>query len=696
MTQAAGQEKPENPTPVRGLGSRLYSNAIYLWGNTTLTALAGLGVWVIVAGLRDSEQVGLGATTVSAMMLLVMFSHLGLGSGLIRFVPEAGRKAPLLMNAAFCLGTLVAGAMALVFLLGLPLWAPRLGFLRDDPLLASSFVLFTAAGTVFWIQDQALVAQRRGELLFLRNVLHNLMRLLLPFALLAGLAGATGIVVSVGAPVVISAALGAAIFLPASLSGYRPALALARKPIAQILPFSSGTYVSELLMTAPGFVLPLIIINLRTAEEAGYFYVAWFLGYILSTVSFSLGLSLFAEGSNSEGELPRLLRASLRRALALAVAGAVLALFLSNEALLVFGAEYSDNASSLLRIVAIAAIPATITNLYLAAERVRKRIGSLILMGGVVAIATLGISYLLLPEMGLTGAGIGILAGQSLGAALALARGFPRLGPSPAPAKAPTAAPLATARPARVQPAAASITSGRPTVSVVICSLNEASNLSHVLPSIPPWVHEVILVDGRSTDQTVDVARRLRPDIRIHYQEGHGKGEALRYGVHQATGQVIVTLDADGETDPRDLPSFVNQLLLGHDFVKGSRFADGWRKKPPHRLLGNYLIVNTCNLLFGTKFTDLCSGYNAFWREVPQRVNLWAEDGWNYEPLIIARVLKAGLDIVEQPQTYRGRVSDDSKLSSWTQGFNAMKVLLRERLSNGEATIPTSREAQQQ
>ena len=236
---------------------------------------------------------------------------------------------------------------------------------------------------------------------------------------------------------------------------------------------------------------------------------------------------------------------------------------------------------------------------------------------------------------------------------------------------------------------------GRPTVSAVICALNEASNLQHVLPAIPACVDEVILVDGGSTDETVAMARSLRPDIRILYQNGHGKGDALRHGIQHARGQIIVTLDADGETDPGDLPAFVKRLMLGHDFVKGSRFANGWRSKPLHRLLGNFLIVSTCNLLFGTKFTDLCSGYNAFWRDVPERVNLWAEDGWNYEPSFIARALKAGLDIVEEPQSYRGRLSDKSKLDSWVQGFTAMKVLLRERLRASGELVSTVKRAQQ-
>ena len=221
-----------------------------------------------------------------------------------------------------------------------------------------------------------------------------------------------------------------------------------------------------------------------------------------------------------------------------------------------------------------------------------------------------------------------------------------------------------------------------PTITALFCSLNEAPNLSRVLPKIPSQVDEVLLVDGHSTDGTVELAKRLRPDIRVLYQQGRGKCDALRYGVEQATGEIIVTLDADGETDPEDMPRFIEPLLAGYDFVKGSRFATGWKHKPPHRLLGNFVIANTCNILYGTRFTDLCSGYNAFWKSVLDRANIWADDGWNYEPLIIARVLRAGLKVREVAQTFGGRISEESKLGDWGQGFKSMRVLVRERFSS--------------
>lgn len=222
---------------------------------------------------------------------------------------------------------------------------------------------------------------------------------------------------------------------------------------------------------------------------------------------------------------------------------------------------------------------------------------------------------------------------------------------------------------------------GRPKVTVLVCTLNEEKNLPHVLPRIPEWVDEVLLADGHSTDKTVDVATRLRPDIHILYQPGKGKGDALRYGLEHAQGDIIVTVDADGATDPREMYSFVKPLLNGYDFAKGSRFA---RRMPSnrswHRILGNFIITLVFDALFFARYTDLCSGYNAFWRERLRKVmGTWPSDGFENEPLINARAKTGKLKVVEVAHTDSGRLTGDVKEVSLRQGFKAIKTIIRER-----------------
>lgn len=218
-----------------------------------------------------------------------------------------------------------------------------------------------------------------------------------------------------------------------------------------------------------------------------------------------------------------------------------------------------------------------------------------------------------------------------------------------------------------------------PKVTILVCTLNEEANLPHLLPLIPSWVDELLLVDGHSQDSTVQVAAELRPDARILSQPNRGKGDALRYGIQQATGDIIVTLDADGTTDPADLRRFVDPLLEGYDFVKGSRFKLGRpANKPWHRVLGNWLITFTFNVLFFRRYTDLCSGYNGFRKRAIEKIKL---NGHNFEdePLINCRVRKAGLRVKEVGHVDRGRQNGASKAPAWRQGFGAIRTIVRER-----------------
>jgi glycosyltransferase involved in cell wall biosynthesis len=218
-------------------------------------------------------------------------------------------------------------------------------------------------------------------------------------------------------------------------------------------------------------------------------------------------------------------------------------------------------------------------------------------------------------------------------------------------------------------------------VSVVIPTLNEEKNLVYVLPKIPLWVHEVLLVDGHSTDQTVAMARKLRPGIRVVQQQGHGKGAALRTGFAAATGDIIVTLDADGSTDPREIPAFIGPLLAGADFVKGSRFLQGGGTADItfYRHWGHWALLQLVRLIFGGRYSDLCYGYNAFWGHVLPQLALDA-DGFEIETLMNLRALRAGLRIAEVASFEAPRIHGTSHLRTIPDGWRVLKTILRERV----------------
>jgi len=218
-----------------------------------------------------------------------------------------------------------------------------------------------------------------------------------------------------------------------------------------------------------------------------------------------------------------------------------------------------------------------------------------------------------------------------------------------------------------------------PRISVVIPALNEAQNLQYVLPHIPPTVSEVILVDGHSTDGTIAVAQRLLSSIHIVKQKGRGKGNALRAGFAACTGDIIVMLDADGSADPGEIPRFVEALKLGDDFAKGSRFLQGGGSHDITALRwgGNYTLCRLVNILFGTRFSDLCYGYNAFWRHCLDCIEIDC-DGFEVETLISLRIHKANLKIVEVPSFEHPRRYGYSNLHTFRDGWRVLRTIIKE------------------
>ncbi|MGX1545068.1 glycosyltransferase family 2 protein [Streptomyces adustus] len=224
-----------------------------------------------------------------------------------------------------------------------------------------------------------------------------------------------------------------------------------------------------------------------------------------------------------------------------------------------------------------------------------------------------------------------------------------------------------------------------PPVSVVIPAMNEAENLPYVFKTLPDWIHEVVLVDGNSTDGTVEVARDLWPGVRVVAQDGRGKGDALITGFEACTGDIIVMVDADGSADGNEIVSYVSALVSGADFAKGSRFANGGGTDDMTfvRKLGNWALCTVVNRKFGARYTDLCYGYNAFWRHCLDKIDLDCT-GFEVETLMNIRVVKAGLKVQEIPSHEYLRIHGTSNLRAVRDGLRVLRVILGERSNRRE------------
>jgi glycosyltransferase involved in cell wall biosynthesis len=245
------------------------------------------------------------------------------------------------------------------------------------------------------------------------------------------------------------------------------------------------------------------------------------------------------------------------------------------------------------------------------------------------------------------------------------------------------------------------------TISVVIPALNEARNLPYVFARLPPDIYEVVLVDGFSVDDTVAVARQLKPDVHIVAQTRQGKGNALACGFAAATGDIIAMVDGDGSADPGEIPRFVAALLDGADFAKGTRFAAGGGSSDITRLrsCGNYLLTGFFNACYDRNYSDLCYGFNVFWRRhvpvlgldatSPSRTGGEARlrgDGFEIETLIHVRAAKAGLVVAEVPSFEHSRIHGVSNLNAFRDGLRVLRTILGERRPvPGQPATPDTR-----
>ena len=216
--------------------------------------------------------------------------------------------------------------------------------------------------------------------------------------------------------------------------------------------------------------------------------------------------------------------------------------------------------------------------------------------------------------------------------------------------------------------------------TLLIPTLNEEKNLPRILPKIPPVITEVLIVDGHSQDDTVKVAKELCPESRIVYQKEKGKGDAIRCGIEAATGDIIVILDADDSMDPGEIPKFIEPLLNGYDYAKGSRFLNGGgtNDMPLYRRLADKAFVTLVNILYRAKFTDSSYGYKAFWKKSFKDIGLRAE-GFEIEAEIDIKASKANLKIKEVPCMEERRFGGTPKLRAFSDGWRILRTIIGER-----------------
>jgi len=219
-----------------------------------------------------------------------------------------------------------------------------------------------------------------------------------------------------------------------------------------------------------------------------------------------------------------------------------------------------------------------------------------------------------------------------------------------------------------------------PTVTVMIPTLNESGNLPYVLNTIPDWVDEILIVDGRSQDDTLRIAQDLRPDVRVIRVARSGKGAAMKFGFEAAKGDFIIALDADGSMDGAMIGAFRDAFVSGAEYVKGTRFGPGGGSADITRIrrVGDWGICLLIRLLFGAKYTDATYGYVGIRSDAVKKIGI-DSDGFEVETLIGIRAHRAGLRIAEVTCFESTRIIGKSNLHALRDGGRILRVIFRER-----------------
>ncbi|MFU8851167.1 lipopolysaccharide biosynthesis protein [Micromonospora sp. SL1-18] len=390
----------------------LNGNVYALMLNTAVSSLLGITYWALAARLYSPAEVGVGAATVSTMTFLSNLSQLNLNGAIARFLPTAAAQGSRLVGYAYGVTCLAALTLGGGFLLLAPLVTDRLDFLHRTPLIAVAFILSVAGWCVFTLQDSVLTALRGVVWVPIENTAFGLAKIAL-LVLLAGAVPSLGIFISWNLAVV-------AALIPVNVLVFRRLLPRQRaRRTEAALPDRRGLarfvaldYVGYLFMQAGTNALPLIVTARLGAEANGVFYVAWLLGGSLELVAYHFGTSLTVESAADESRLAAYARQMLRRGLLLFVPAVVLLWVSAPLLLALFGSNYAATGSGTLRLFAVAVLPKLVLTVFVAASRVQRRVGRIILVQAATSTLVVSLALVAMAEIGVAGVGVAYLTGQ--------------------------------------------------------------------------------------------------------------------------------------------------------------------------------------------------------------------------------------------------------------------------------------------
>ncbi len=405
----------------------LYRNGYALMVNAVTTSVLGVLYWVIAARFYSTEAVGINSAAISTMTFLSTAARLYLDGALIRFLPRSGERATRLIKYSYLIGGLASVVIGVIFLLGLNLWAPALGFLRSSTLMVITFLVATVASCIFTDQDGAMIGLRQAHWVPVENILFAVAKIVMLF-LLAKVVPEYGIYASWVIPLIISLIpVNLLIFLkllPKHIKeSTEPETSVGPK---EIFHYAGGLYAGYIFSAASLRLLPLVVLQVVGSHAAAYFTLPWMIITSMQLIIPSMYGSLTVEASRDQSKLVKYSRQAFTQTARLLVP-MILFLFAVGPYLLrLFGKNYAAESDTLLRLLCLALLPQIVTGLYFGIARIHKAVGGVVKVQAGLFVMNITLSYALLEKFGITGVGISWLISQL---AIALILYFTQLRP---------------------------------------------------------------------------------------------------------------------------------------------------------------------------------------------------------------------------------------------------------------------------
>ena len=393
----------------------LYKNSIYLMLSTGVMATFGFFFWIINARIYSAEQIGIGTTLLSIMSLISSFSILGLGTGLIRYLPTSEIKNKKI-STSFTLVTLISILISIIYLIFMKTFSPKLIFVRENIVFSLMFILFVVLSSLNTISDNVFIAYRSSKFVLLKSIIFSIAKLIFPLLLLA--LGAYGIFVSVGIAVVIAFIFSLMVLILRFNYFFKPIIDMS--VVKRMVKFSLGNYTAELIGGLPSLALPILITNLIGAKFSAYYYMAIMIAGLLYVIPAASSQSLFAEGSSNEKELRLHVKKAAIIITSILIPAIIIIFFFGKHILLAFGKDYSFEGFRLLQLFAISGVFIAIKNVCGVILKVRNKIKEIIFIDTITASSILGLSYFLMPIYFLKGVEIAWIVGHALSAGIFL------------------------------------------------------------------------------------------------------------------------------------------------------------------------------------------------------------------------------------------------------------------------------------